>query len=239
MSKCVVIIRGKVDEHDKSNMERYIQDNQIEVIGDWFYDYRSDDADWAFERYQDRLAFLKGIEDGIEQILVEDNFFSAIGQTNPFEQQLVQEVIRKIGYQLVCVGYYGFISDNTLIEKDAEELFQTVMRYEKLRLTLSRIRTKQKNQEQGIVNLKGTGKISGRKSYLEKDPELVKKVRQLRMRKYTNSEICKILFDLGYKTKTGKPFGRGMITRLYQQSELLPVAEKEEIVEEMRDEYRT
>ena len=95
-----------------------------------------------------KLAFLKGIEDGIEQILVEDNFFSAIGQTNPFEQQLVQEVIRKIGYQLVCVGYYGFISDNTLIEKDAEELFQTVMRYEKLRLTLSRIRTKQKNQEQ-------------------------------------------------------------------------------------------
>ena len=71
------------------------------------------------------------------------------------------------------------------------------MRYEKLRLTLSRIRSKQKNQEQGIVNLEGIGKISGRKSYLEKDPELVKKVRQLRLGKHTNSEISKILYNLG------------------------------------------
>jgi len=47
-------------------------------------------------------------------------------------------------------------------------------------------------------------------------------VRKLRISKYTNAEITKILFDLGYKTKTGKAFGRGMITRLYQQSELLP-----------------
>ena len=239
MSKCVVIIRGKVDEHDKSVMQQYIEDNQLEVIGDWFYDYRSDDTDWAFDRYEDRLAFLKGIQEGIEQILVEDNFFSAIGQTEPFEQKLVQEVIRKIGYQLVCVSYYGFVSGDSSTEKDAEELFQTVMRYEKLRLTLSRIRSKQKNQEQGIVNLEGIGKISGRKSYLEKDPELVKKVRQLRLGKHTNSEISKILYNLGYKTQTGKPFGRGMITRLYQQSELLPVEEKEQILEEMRGEYRT
>ena len=108
------------------------------------------------------------------------------------------------------------------IEKESDELFQIVMRYEKLRLTLSRIRTKHKKEEKGIVNLQGKGKISGRKSYLEKDPELVRRVRKLRMSKYSNGEITKILFDLGYKTKTGKPFGRGMITRLYQQSELLP-----------------
>ena len=72
MSKCVVIIRGKVDEHDKSVMQQYIEDNQLEVIGDWFYDYRSDDTDWAFDRYEDRLAFLKGIQEVIEQILVEE-----------------------------------------------------------------------------------------------------------------------------------------------------------------------
>ena len=108
------------------------------------------------------------------------------------------------------------------IEKESDELFQIVMRYEKLRLTLSRIRTKHKKEEKGIVNLQGKGKISGRKSYLEKDPELGRRVRKLRMSKYSNGEITKILFDLGYKTKTGKPFGRGMITQLYQQSELLP-----------------
>ena len=93
MNKSVVIIRGNPENHDKSRMEQYIQQNQIEVLGDWFYDYRSDDSDWAFERYEDRLVCLKGVERNI--------------------------------------------------------------------------------------NLKG--KISGRKSYLEKDPELVRRVRKLRM----------------------------------------------------------
>ena len=154
-------------------------------------------------------------------ILVEQDFFSVLGQINPFEQQLVQEVIRKISHQLVSIDEQ-FITFTPRIEQGTNELFQIVMRYEKLRLTLSRIRTKHKKEEKGIVNLQGKGKISGRKSYLEKDPELVRRVRKLRMSKYTNAEITKILFDLGYKTKTGKAFGRGMITRLYQQSELLP-----------------
>ena len=226
MNDAVVIIRGKPEDHDKSRIERYIQLNQIEVIGDgletgWFYDYRSQDSDWAFERYEDRLAFLKSVERNTNLILVEQDFFSAIGQNNPFEQLLVQEVIGKMGHQLINIDEQ-FITGSSRIEKESDELFQIVMRYEKLRLTLSRIRTKHKKEEKGIVNLQGKGKISGRKSYLEKDPELVRRVRKLRMSKYSNGEITKILFDLGYKTKTGKPFGRGMITRLYQQSELLP-----------------
>ena len=221
MNKAVVIIRGKPENHDKSRMEQYIQQNQIEVIGDWFYDYRSDDSDWVFERYEDRLAFLKSVERDVKLILVEQDFFSYIGQTNPFEQQLIQEVIGKIGHQLICIDEQ-FITGSSRVERESTELFQIVMRYEKLRLTLSRIRTKHKKEEEGIINLKGKGKISGRKSYLEKDPELVRRVRKLRMSKYTNAEITKILFDLGYTTKTGKAFGRGMITRLYQQSELLP-----------------
>ena len=180
MKKGIVIIRGNPENHDKSRMEQYIQQNQIEVLGDWFYDYRSDDSDWVFERYEDRLAFLKGVERNTNLILVEQDFFSAIGQTNLFEQQLIQEVIRKIGHQLVCIDDQ-FISGSSRVEKDSTELFQIVMRYEKLRLTLSRIRTKQKNEEKGVINLQGKGKISGRKSYLEKDPELVRRVRKLRM----------------------------------------------------------
>ena len=116
---------------------------------------------------------------------------------------------------MICIDDQ-FISGPPRIEQGADELFQIVMRYEKLRLTLSRIRTKRKNEEKEVINLKGKGKNSGKKSYLEKDPELVRMVRKLRMSKYTNAEITKILFDLGYK------FGRGMIARLYQQSELLP-----------------
>ena len=41
----------------------------------------------------------------MELILVERNFFcnDYFNQDNAFEQELVQEVITKIGYQLVCI----------------------------------------------------------------------------------------------------------------------------------------
>ena len=76
MSKGIVIIRGKPETHNKTHMEEYIQENEIEVVGDgdetgWFYDYRSKDSDWGFERYEDRLGFLKGCERGVDVILVE------------------------------------------------------------------------------------------------------------------------------------------------------------------------
>ena len=71
------------------------------------------------------------------------------------------------------------------------------------------------------VTIKGEVKNSGRRSYAEKDPKLVMTVRKLRERKLTNSEIVEKLYTMGYTTKTGKKFGRGMITRLYQQSNLL------------------
>ena len=234
--KAIVIVRSNPESHDKSRIEKYIQDNDIEVLGEdsgkmrkFFYDYRSGDSNWAFERYEDRLAFLKGVERKMDMILVESNFFTEIGQTDLFEQRLVQEVIRKIGFELVCIDGDSLFSESVVIERDPEELFNIVKRYEKLRLTLSRIRTKQKNEEKGVVNLQGKGKISGRKSYLERDRDLVKKVRQLKMNRYANSEISRILFDLGYKTKTGKEFERGMIIRLYKQSDKLTDEEKLEI----------
>ena len=132
MNRAIVIIRGKPEDNDKSRMEQYIQQNQIEVIGDgdtetgWFYDYRSQDSDWAFERYEDRLAFLKGVERKMDMILVESNFFTEIGQTDLFEQRLVQEVIRKIGFELVCIDGDSLFSENSVIPRHPEELFNIV-----------------------------------------------------------------------------------------------------------------
>jgi len=71
------------------------------------------------------------------------------------------------------------------------------------------------------IDLKGEEKNSGRRSYAEKDPKLVMKVRELREQKLTNSEISDKLFVMGWKTKTGRKFTCGMITRLYQQSNQL------------------
>ena len=71
------------------------------------------------------------------------------------------------------------------------------------------------------INLKGEEKNSGRRSYLESDPKLVMKVRELRGKKLKNREIADKLFVMGWKTKTGNKFNTGMISKLYQQSNLL------------------
>ena len=225
METGIAIIRGEPKDHDKSKVVSYIKDNQVEIVGDWFYDYRSGDSDWSFERHTDRLGFLKGCEREVSFILVEKNFFSSIGQIDKFQQKLVQEVIRKTGMDLVCVDG-EFISKEYNEIKGSKELFDTVKRYEKLRLTLSRIRTKQNNEKKGILNLEGQGKISGRKSYLETDPELVRKVQKLRDSGYKIRQISDILFNMGYKNKKGNPFHTGQISKLYQQSELLPPEEE-------------
>jgi hypothetical protein len=75
--------------------------------------------------------------------------------------------------------------------------------------------------KKGQINLKGEVKNSGRRSYLESDPKLVMKVRELRSKKLKNREISDKLFLMGWKTKTGNKFNTGMISKLYQQSNLL------------------
>jgi len=225
METGIVIIRGEPKVHNKSKMVSYIKDNQVEVVGDWFYDYRTDDSNWSFERHTDRLGFLKGCERGVSFILVEKDFFSSIGQIDTFQQKLVQEVIRKTGMDLVCVDGQ-FISKEYNETKDSKELFDTVKRYEKLRLTLSRIRTKQNKEKESIPNFEDQGKVSGRKSYLETDPELVRKIQKLRDSGYKIRQISDILFNMGYKNKKGNPFHTGQISKLYQQSERLQLEEE-------------
>ena len=126
---------------------------------------------------------------------------------------------------LVCVDGQ-FISEEYNETKDSKELFDTVKRYEKLRLTLSRIRTKQNKEKESIPNFEDQGKVSGRKSYLETDPELVRKIQKLRDSGYKIRQISDIFFNKGYKNKKGNPFHTGQISKLYQQSELLQLEEE-------------
>jgi len=61
--------------------------------------------------------------------------------------------------------------------------------YEKLRNQLSKLRRKTQNEQKGIVDLQGRGKVSGRKSMLESNPELIKHVKELKSGSYTNQEV--------------------------------------------------
>ena len=59
--KAIVIVRGNPDDHNPDPIQDFINQHQIDVSGEWFYDWRSGDTDWAFRRYADRLGFSKGL----------------------------------------------------------------------------------------------------------------------------------------------------------------------------------
>ena len=204
--KAVVIVRGNPDDHNPNPIQDFINQHQIEVQGEWFYDWRSGDTDWAFRRYEDRLGFSKGVERGVDCIIVEPNFFFSIGQVSKFEQKLMMQMMEKLNMLLVSItGLFESVSFHHTTPDD-DKLFDTVMGYEKLRNQLSKLRRKTQNEQKGVVDLEGKGKVSGRKSYLETKPELVKAVKELKTGSYTLDEISSILFKMGYKNSKGNAF---------------------------------
>lgn len=219
--KAVVLVRGNPDDHNPDPVQQFINQHQIEVMGEWFYDWRSGDNDWAFRRYEDRLCFSKGVEREVDYIVVEPNFFFSIGQVSKFEQKLMMQMMEKLNMPLVSItGSFESVSFHHTTPDD-DKLFDTVMGYEKLRNQLSKLRRKTKNEQKGVVDLEGKGKVSGRKSYLETKPELVKAVKELKTGSYTLDEISSILFKMGYKNSKGNAFHKAQITKLHKQSLLL------------------
>ena len=101
--KVVVLVRGNPDDHNPDPIQHFINQNQIEVLGEWFYDWRPGDGNWAFRRYEDRLAFTKGVERGVNCIIVEPNFFLSIGQTSRFQQRLIMKMMEKLNMPLVSI----------------------------------------------------------------------------------------------------------------------------------------
>jgi hypothetical protein len=168
--KAIVIVRGNPDDQNPDPIQDFINQHQIEVQGEWFYDWRSGDTDWAFRRYEDRLGFSKGVEQGVDCIIVEPNFFFSLGQVSSFEQKLIIRMMDNFNCPLVSIaGSFESVSFHHTAAND-DDLLDAVVSYEKLRNQLSKLRRKTQNQEKGIVDLQGRGKVSGRKSMLESNP---------------------------------------------------------------------
>ena len=131
--KAVVIVRGNPDDHNPDPIQDVINQHQIEVQAEWFYDWRSGDTDWAFRRYEDRLGFSKGVERGVDCIIVEPNFFFSIGQVSSFEQKLIIRMMDNFNCPLVSIaGSFESVSFHHTAAND-DDLLDTVVSYEKLR----------------------------------------------------------------------------------------------------------
>ena len=162
------------------------------------------DGDWAFRRYEDRLAFTKGVEREVNCIIVEPNFFFSIGQTSRFEQRLIMQMMEKLNMPLVSItGTFDSLSYQHSTPDD-DQLFEVVVGYERLRNQLSKLRRKIQNQKKGIVGLKGRGKLGGRKSVLETKPELIKHVKELKSGDYTTKRSLTFCLRWVIPTPKGK-----------------------------------
>ena len=223
----VVIIRGEKDPSFNENVHKLAGESDINIVG-IFHDYRTGDSDWAFERYEDRLAFTKGVERDAKAIIVQSDFFSGIGQNDWLERQLVCRALAKLKFELLVIGddFSKVETSNRLLFSGIEpkmdyqeDVFKSVERYEKLIVNLIRLRKKVVNERKGILTLTGEGKIGGRRSYLEKNPELVLRTRELRSKGYTHKEISKVLFDMGFVNSKGNEFAPTQITRIIKQAE--------------------
>ena len=129
--KAIVLVRGNPDDHNPDPIQYFINQHQIEVLGEQFYDWRSRDGNWAFRRYEDQLAFSKGVEMGVNCIIVEPNFFFSIGQVSRFEQRLIIQMMEKLNMPLVSITRtFDSLSYNhsTL---DDDQLFEVVVNYGK------------------------------------------------------------------------------------------------------------
>ena len=224
MKNTIVLFRGKKDEDFIKKLHQIVEDSNIRIIGT-FYDYRTGDSNKSFERYEDRLAFTKGVERDANTIIVEKDFFSYIGQDNWLEQKLTCRALSRVGFELQVINddFTGLENEDSLFDIESEILHRedTLMaidRYEKLITTLRKLKKKVYNQRKGIVTLDGKGKVSGRKSYLEKNPELVEMTKQLHDKGYSNREIAKVLFDVGHTNSKGKELASVQISRIIKQS---------------------
>ena len=145
--KAVVIVRGNPDDYNPDPIQDFINQHQIDVQGEWFYDWRSGDTDWTFRRYEGRLGFSKGVERGVDFIVVEPNFFFSIGQVSSFEQKLIIRMMDNFNCPLVSIaGSFDSVSFHHTTP-NYDDLLDAVVSYEKLRNQLSKLRRKTQNQE--------------------------------------------------------------------------------------------
>ena len=224
MKNVIVLFRGKKDEDFIKKLHQIVEDSNIRIIGT-FYDYRTGDSNKSFERYEDRLAFTKGVERDANTIIVEKDFFNYIGQDNWLEQKLTCRALSRVGFDLQVINddFTGLENEDSLFDTESEILHRedTLMaidRYEKLITTLRKLKKKVANKKKGILTLDGKGKVSGRKSYLEKNPDLVEMTKKFHDKGYTNREISKVLFDMGHSNSKGKELASVQISRIIKQS---------------------
>lgn len=183
------------------------------VIVDWFYDAAVSGAD-AIEARPGFTAMLARIAgNGVRTIIVET--------ANRFARDLmVQEVgfamLKDLGITLIAADSPTSFLDDGPTSKLIRQILGAVAEFDKA-MTVAKL----KGARDRARRLSESDKCEGRKSYAERDPQMVALARYLRggndWRPYSLREIAAELAGYGYVTPSGKHYSASAVASMLSE----------------------
>ncbi len=231
MDKCVAYFRTSSLANvgsEKDSLKRqkkacvdYALQNNLEVIKE-FYD--------AGVKGKDLLQDRPGFSELLDFCEIRDIKTIVFETASRFSRDVVvQELgwreLTQQGYELVSVDVPGYFSASEVdpSRKLIRQILGVVSEFQKdelvSKLIQARKRKEKVNKEKGYLTLSGQGKCSGRKSWKELNRDVVKLAKRLARKnpktgqRRSRMEIARILFNQGYGTENGTPFGHEQIKR--------------------------
>ncbi|MAW97250.1 MAG: serine recombinase [Alphaproteobacteria bacterium] len=219
MEKAVIYLRtsgmsnvGEDKDSHKRQLEainNYARKNKLEIVKQ-FYDKGVSGTISIHERnaFIDLLAYLKS--NGAKTILVE----TASRFARDLTVQLTgYKMLKDLGYELICVDAPNHFTDETPTAVLIQQILGSVAQFEKANLVAKLVGARMRVRKE-------KGKCEGRKGLKETNPELIKRLKQLRRKKTTSGKplgytrIANILYLENFKDTSGKPYHREVLRRL-------------------------
>ena len=206
-------------KRQEASCDLFASQNNYQVMNT-FYDAGISGKTLPLERKEFTRMILWCEENNIKVIIVEDVKRYA---REVVIQETTYRTLTEMGFEIYSA------SGDVKFEDDAHSAFirqivGAMAEFDRksiaLRLQVARERMTKVNEQRGILTLSGEGKCSGRKSYEEKDKELVREAKRLARknpvtkRKRSIRKIGKILFDLGYKSSNENQLSSSIIQRM-------------------------
>lgn len=198
------------EKRQRAAIEAFAQCTGLEIV-EWFYDPAVSGAD-PIEARPGFSALLDRLEgNGVQMVVVED--------ASRFARDLVAQ---ELGLLLLIKGGVRVLTANGDDLTDTTDPSRVMMRqiagsfaqYEKARLVIKLRGARERVRE-------AKGKCEGRKSYAERDPELVLVAKRLHRRspkghRRSLREIAIELATMGYSNKSGAPYSASCIKSMVE-----------------------
>jgi len=194
------------DKRQRQAIAVYAKSARIELVAE-FYDEAVSGADMIETRPGFKAMLERLLSNGVRTIVVET--------ANRFARDLmVQEVgyamLKERGIELIAADRPDAFLDDTPTSVMIRQILGSVSQFEKAML-VSKLRGA-RDRRKAV-----TGKCGGRKSYVERDPDMVATAKQLRGRGQRSlREVAAELASLGYVTKRGATFSASAVAAMVE-----------------------